>query len=541
MQRSKSDVGTTSTISAKDRYPIVRKRNNSENEEPLSASKKKPLSPIIENSPISEPYFSPKSISQDNREPLPKVAVVPPPRKRQSSSPPAGNIGYTSQEDLDLVPGKPAETVAVNKKGLAHQDMHSSQQPAEKIPLTKGVTVDGIIKRLTMDRFSPPPAQLNGTTAFSYIRPNDQKIIYAQVVCDNSDGKSKQTIPSSSTPTTTGLSSHHQSYRNVAGDASEITNNNQTLYRNVPYHERSYSPVQHLPAFRRSLSPTYRRPNSDEDEGLGFDVVQPSTTHYHRDEPLIVPIIRDYRSQSSGPMDHSYRGKADGTEEPFPEFNELSARRKQLELRMCSRRIGSAEHIPNKFKNNNNNNVYDQYHNDGVDGHAENVRRYQRSRSSELLRSEHDESDRPQIYPRYVVQKYSPERTMSGRTEEERNYRDHKTYRRSPPGKITEIDLGYIDDYQHQHHHHHHNQERDIYHVGRDIEPRSLDSQFSVLNRSSPEVIVGYPNRYEQQQPPESFDTLKREKKQQRSFDKGDSGIENDYRKDSFNEDIGNR
>jgi hypothetical protein len=32
--------------------------------------------------------------------------------------------------------------------------------------------------------------------------------------------------------------------------------------------------------------------------------------------------------------------------------------------------------------------------------------------------------------------------------------------------------------------------------------------------------------------------TLQRQKKHQRSFDKGDSGIENDYRKDSFNKDL---
>ncbi|XP_018563253.1 uncharacterized protein LOC108904981 isoform X2 [Anoplophora glabripennis] len=99
--------------------------------------------------------------------------------------------------------------------------IHSSQKPADKLPLTKGRTVNSMVKRLSNDSCSPPPpktsimitphgsVQHNNNQPFSYTRglspekymsnenlPNPgSPIIYAQVVCgSNGTGPAKQTV-----------------------------------------------------------------------------------------------------------------------------------------------------------------------------------------------------------------------------------------------------------------------------------------------------------------------------------------------------------
>jgi len=73
-------------------------------------------------------------------------------------------------------------------------------------------------------------------------------------------------------------------------------------------------------------------------------------------------------------------------------------------------------------------------------------------------------------------------------------------------------------------------------------EPKSLDSQLTGTDqyRSSPELRITEHGRLSQQQDYWQS-SLKRDKLQQRSFDKGDSGIENDFRKESFNGDLTTR
>lgn len=100
--------------------------------------------------------------------------------------------------------------------------IHSSQKPADKLPLTRGRTVDKMVKRLSNDNCSPPPpktnimitpnvsVQHNNNQPFSYTRgvspeknyhnedrsPTDSgsPIIYAQVVCGNGTKPHKQTV-----------------------------------------------------------------------------------------------------------------------------------------------------------------------------------------------------------------------------------------------------------------------------------------------------------------------------------------------------------
>lgn len=60
-----------------------------------------------------------------------------------------------------------------NKKYLSKsmESMHSSQMPVEKLPLTKNVRVDKIIKRLSVERLSPPPLAVLQAGGFSYTNP----------------------------------------------------------------------------------------------------------------------------------------------------------------------------------------------------------------------------------------------------------------------------------------------------------------------------------------------------------------------------------
>lgn len=551
--RSKSDVGESKEAIRK----AIRKRNNSENED-VVISKKKPLSPIIENPP-RETYFS---------------NPIKPGRTNRNGSNvnfPSGNIGYTSQEDLDLVPSKPISdsikdtisSIVNHSKSL--EDMHSSQQPTQKPPLTKG-SVDGIVKRLSMERYSPLP-HLHGP-AFSYTRPNDQ-IIYAQVVCD-SDGRSKQTIHSSYNskerePFTS--QSAGDNVDSVGLRKLESSSHPNILFKNIEKHERSLSPVRHLDIGRK-LNGDYRKvngkTNSDEDEGLGIE------TRRDYDEPPIVPVIRDVVSPVRIQLDASYRGRADGTEERkndyFPEISNLSNRRKMLESRIFSRQR-SAELLDTKDRTD--------LHEHEMNGHTnEYNQRRARSHPRELYRSPEREYSK---YHRSNEQHtYSPDRSHreiispsrdasnSKVIRETRYYHDgHDGYRDQYRKETTigvdgvphtreyhtrrklnsprEIDLGYIEDNREYLHAEHLEPNTSYFQekYRQEFEPKSLDSQFSEVNRSSPEQ--SYRHVQSSAHRPDKFQSLKREKKQQRSFDKGDSGIENDYRKDSFNDGVSPR
>lgn len=100
--------------------------------------------------------------------------------------------------------------------------IHSSQQPPEKLPLTRGRKVDTMVKRLSVDKTFMPPktnimvtptieVQHNNNQPFSYTQPRglspertnrakspSSPVIYAQVVVGNGDpnnpGPNKQTI-----------------------------------------------------------------------------------------------------------------------------------------------------------------------------------------------------------------------------------------------------------------------------------------------------------------------------------------------------------
>ncbi|KAK9886216.1 hypothetical protein WA026_015735 [Henosepilachna vigintioctopunctata] len=194
---------------------------------------------------------------------------------------------------------------------VKHEDasmMHSSQKPAEKLPLTKGRTVDTMVKRLSVDSPSSPPpktnilvtpnvsVQHNSNQPFSYTRGispekyngNDpgSPVIYAQVVCANGvTGQSKQTVHT----VFNGNAKKHPHY----SDSDE----------GLGYEEhtnRKYSPLE--PSFSRKYQDQHMSEMRDED-------------FMDTDEPLI-----NRKMKSSYFTGYSYentfadteRGRADG-------------------------------------------------------------------------------------------------------------------------------------------------------------------------------------------------------------------------------------
>lgn len=129
-------------------------------------------------------------------------------------------------ETIEIVkPSKVKEAIESieNQSKQSSTMIHSSQKPPEKLPLTRGRTVNTMVKRLSHDNGSPPPksnmmttpnasVQHNNNQPFSYTRglspeksynspvngdspthPNSP-IIYAQVVCGNGSKPNKQTV-----------------------------------------------------------------------------------------------------------------------------------------------------------------------------------------------------------------------------------------------------------------------------------------------------------------------------------------------------------
>lgn len=411
--RSKSDVG------AQPFKQPLRKRTNSENEEQqhlattLSGAKKNraPLSPIIEQSQ-REDYFNTSEINaaEPPTAKATKLSAPAPPKRRDkrngnrstlsrssaNSRPEAAQLpAAAEQEDiLQIIPAKPVaeaikDTISTLKRSNSRtaQEMHSSQLPQQKPPLTKGVTVDGMVKRLSMERFSPPP-HLSGP-AFSYTRPKDQ-IIYAQVVCDSTDGKSKQTVHSSydQTPQQQPYESGRGPSPARNGITSPSSHHLDAVDGGGGGGRRHASPAVKTTTNTSTSASHTQRHNSDEDEGLGLEIkaravhddFMPAAAavaaHDNRrysprdlrttasddefksvaEDMPITPKIRDvppekYVYHQHYPAEVITRGRADGMDvmqqqqHPGNEFGDLSHRRAKLESRIKNRRFGSRDHL----------------------------------------------------------------------------------------------------------------------------------------------------------------------------------------------------
>ncbi|XP_074042526.1 uncharacterized protein isoform X3 [Leptinotarsa decemlineata] len=261
--------------------------------------------------------------------------------------------------------------------------IHSSQKPVDKLPLTKGRTVDSMVKRLSTDSCSPPPhktnvmitphasVQHNNNQPFSYTRgvspekyapdethPNlSSPIIYAQVVCaGNANGPAKQTIH---TAYTNGKKHpHSDSDEGLGGEE------NQTFIR-------IEKPVTRFGDDRM---------NDFFDEVDKFEEESPITPKFRN--PVYTNGYssyekKDFRAKRTGYFDSSSRGRGDGMDSKRRESltephengfssttilngrSDLTARRDQLESRI-NRRLNdnSLRTSPEYIKNPTPTNIY---------------------------------------------------------------------------------------------------------------------------------------------------------------------------------------
>ncbi|EAT43063.1 AAEL005464-PA [Aedes aegypti] len=319
VSRSKSDVG----------QPLRQVRDRRTPRRNTQELKNDPLTPIIEASPVE--YTKPL-------DPLTAYA--------QQKKP------FEDSQDLNIstnrATSKPVmETIALLRQNSKSQErLHSSQLPPDKPNLTKGVTVENIVKRLSTERHtSPPPAQIV-RDGFSYTRPGEP-IVYAQVVCNN-DSKEKHTIRNQYIANTSDEDMKKSSPHDDLLDRM-ATKEYLTMKRpSPPLPKYTLDETDNFP--RTKLKPY----NSDEDEGLGIDYSKRFSTSYlktttttaadsftNSDEDHITPTVKYTPPYVGHSYSANYRGQADG-KEYFPEFHELSQRREILESRIRNR-IGSRE------------------------------------------------------------------------------------------------------------------------------------------------------------------------------------------------------
>ncbi|XP_022224748.2 uncharacterized protein LOC111075626 [Drosophila obscura] len=421
-------------------------------------------------------------------------------------------------------------------KAKSNENMHSSQQPAERLPLTKGRTVDGLVKRLSMERFSPQP--YISQPGFSYIRPNEG-ITYAQLDHSPLDetrqrsplGRDMRSPQREFAPARPPRANDRPPQHSPGQGSYSPTSNGGAPLPTRASHSHSHS---HSPSPWQQLSP---RNLSDEDEGLGYE---PRKVYYEeeypprRPEPPIVPVIRSVS--------------------PAPYLDELGYRRAQLETRILTRRFGEGAATLERH-----NRVEQQ-----PERERERDRERDRDRGRVYLSPERDEErfQRLAVRPTELSHEYPQQQERSQvdgtlpKMEKTSRYR-HTKYYDDGHGGVKET---YVRETQRdgqiresRHRERIGERERDYNSADRlEHEPKSLDSQLTGtdLYRSSPELRPNQQQQQQQQPQPQQSShqpqdywqsSLKRDKLQQRSFDKGDSGIENDFRKESFNGDLTTR
>ncbi|KAH8277845.1 hypothetical protein KR018_008529, partial [Drosophila ironensis] len=491
--RSKSDVGSCK---------LAAKRSNQENKSASHSQSKQQLSPIIEQSEQREDYFQRNHLRERR-----KSDAVTPREKNESGRGLSDLLARSrSQAELDgpLIAGTAPVSASVSAgirdrietlQARSGENMHSSQQPAERLPLTKGRTVDGLVKRLSMERFSPQP--VISQPAFSYIRPNEG-ITYAQLDLGDDPGARRS-------PPGRDVRTPQLEYLASAATSTPAPTRPPRASDTRP----SYSPTapvtgaslghrpSHSPSPWQQLSP---RNLSDEDEGLGYEPrkVFGDDEFSRRSEPPIVPVIRSVS--------------------PSPYLDELGYRRAQLETRILTRRFGEGATIERSRDMGRHTPERD----------LERSHRHVHQEQSHEYPSDRTQVDNGAAMPlmkktsRYRQTKYYDDghggvkETYVRETQRDGQVRESRQRER-----IGERD-------------------RDYNSADRlEFEPKSLDSQVTDQYRSSPELRAQ--RTLPREQPHYWQSTLKRDKLQQRSFDKGDSGIENDFRKESFNGDLTTR
>ncbi|CAG9766416.1 unnamed protein product [Ceutorhynchus assimilis] len=402
LRRSLSDASALKSRAygpVADDNPKVRRDGGDTEENVKKVNTKKQLSPIIEVTQ-REDYFTGDNKENIENSPKPEIRsesvteqlknyidevdeelyketgirITSTPRKRDPEPiiidlDKAENISGTKKHKLNFGLGKKFKSLTQKKPKDRHETsaieiaakqsptmIHSSQKPADKPPLTKGKTVNSMVKRLSSDSCSSPPpptrtnvlimpnvaVQHNNNQPFSYTRgvsPEKYKsnedlptkpVIYAQVVCGTKG----------------------------------TTNEKQTIH--TTYNGR-------------------RQPQSDSDEGLGgedssgftrkYETEKLSFTrfgddHFESDTEKLLDEIDKYKAESpilpkyrpNFTSSYMERGRADGMDAKRRESltendqgflrNDLSARRDLLESRINRRMNEKITPSPEYPKNN---------------------------------------------------------------------------------------------------------------------------------------------------------------------------------------------
>lgn len=292
----------------------------------------------------------------------------------------SGNIGFTSQEDLDLIPTtesrKMKQATFAKSKSVDDNIMHSSQMPPEKPTLTKGVAVDNMIKRLSIERVSPPPQVLT-LGGFSYLASSPPN---ASVLLTQTKHKSLSPLTTTNTnPLDTGNDTANDIvYAQVVRNETKHANGNKTIYKETIHNtikkNRSTSPpntkastthnnydtVDFVTATNKENSYSKYKNKSkhiinDIDEGLGNEVKIKYNNDYHfgnghddhhqhlNDEPIIKPNIRNrapnkYNTTTTTTTTHiTNYNDHNNFDVRDMDVNDLSYRREILESRIRSR------------------------------------------------------------------------------------------------------------------------------------------------------------------------------------------------------------
>lgn len=307
--RSKSDVGYSPYVnggSATDRarsQTLDRKRiQRADTVEPISKVKKKAqLSPISENPPDDKKYgFDPNDRKTlrftKSEEKLPKTSNE---RNLYSNSAAIDYVakhGDTSNHFAQPIRHKsePRSSMAASLS-RSTDNLHSSQLPQQKPPLTKGLKVEGIVKRLSMERTTPPPSFTS--PAFSYTRSPTERIVYAQVLLDANEAQPKETTTKLKRPLYKNANSIDQT-DNAGPFSSEshkapYENGHFTRDRINSIGENSFEPKRHFEHI--PLDYHHGKPSIGHHENRPY-AHNPSSNQRHgrrlSSEPPIIPNIR---------------------------------------------------------------------------------------------------------------------------------------------------------------------------------------------------------------------------------------------------------
>ncbi|XP_061401401.1 uncharacterized protein LOC133337163, partial [Musca vetustissima] len=586
--RSKSDVGSSS-------YKL--KKVLKEPKSALSAGSNKhlptQLSPIIEND-SKEDYFE-EDFTKHTRERRKSEAITDKEKHESAINELLGRSHSQAEVDGGGLVGRIPVSDVIKEKILSLQaksqeNMHSSQLPAQKLPLTKGHTVNGMVKRLSMERFSPPPT-ITGP-AFSYIRPNEG-ITYAQLELQD-EPQSRSTLPRREY-TRSPVREYRSPVREMRSPSRDIFTPDRELVSTTVVNRSSLNKSEDQTDFigtsqRNNYSPSYNTNNgtttihiggsfspspwqmlsprnlSDEDEGLGLE----TRKYYDEDltqtkrckspaEPPIVPKIRSI----TPPRENGYHA-TDRYHTPNRDVNpndDMGYRRARLESRILTRRFRDSGTLERNgySRENSHERVLDErdrdYH----------TKRYL-SPEREIPRDSHEPMRYHKPEVKEILNKYSPERShldiispstaapTTATTMEKTSRYKHTKYYDDGHGGVKEVyerETQFDPDGKPHVRETRHRERLDSSLMERqlitDYEPKSFDSQFTTTDqyRSSPENMKRYDlnsdrgvNTGRLSSEDRWHSSLKRDKLQQRSFDKGDSGIENDFRKESFNGDL---